>query len=120
MIRIFYLSIAGLNVGDEVSIPGGDNFSKAINKLWLQNYFSDVAIYITSLKDNNISVEVHVTERPRLSRFIFKGVKKSETDDLKPKTGLVINRVITENVKRTASLMLLKNFMLIKVIVMRK
>ncbi len=97
------LSIAGLSVGDEVTIPGGDNFSKAINKLWSQNYFSDVAIYLTSVKDNNIDVEVHVTERPRLSKFIFKGVKKSETDDLKPKTGLVINRVITENLKRTAS-----------------
>ena len=90
-------------MGDEVTIPGGDNFSKAINKLWSQNYFSDVAIYLTSIKDNNISVEVHVTERPRLSKFIFKGIKKSETDDLKPKTGLVINRVITENLKRTAS-----------------
>ncbi|MEP6684202.1 MAG: POTRA domain-containing protein, partial [Parafilimonas sp.] len=96
------LSIAGLNVGDEVSIPGGDNFAKAINKLWSQNYFSDVAIYITSLKDNSIALEVHVTERPRLSRYDFKGVKKGEKDDLKPKTGLVINRVITENVKRTS------------------
>ena len=97
------LSIAGLSVGDEISMPGGDNFSKAINKLWEQKYFSDIAIYITSVKDNTISVEVHVTERPRLSKFIFKGVKKSEADDLKPKTGLVVNRVITENLKRTAS-----------------
>ncbi|MBV9961279.1 MAG: outer membrane protein assembly factor [Parafilimonas sp.] len=96
------LSIAGLSVGDEVSLPGGDNFSKAINKLWSQNYFSDVAIYITSLQSNNITLEVHVTERPRLSRFEFNGVKKGEKDDLTPKTGLVINRVITENVKRTS------------------
>ncbi len=96
------LSIAGLNVGDEVTLPGGDNFSKAINKLWSQNYFSDVAIYITSLKDNNITLEVNVTERPRLSRFIFKGIKKGEKDDLTPKSGLVINRVITENLKRTS------------------
>src|SRR5690242_3703854 len=84
------LSIAGLNVGDEVAIPGGDNFSRAINKLWSQNYFSDVAIYLTAVKDDNIWVEVHVTERPRLSNYTFKGVKKSEIDDLKPKTGLVI------------------------------
>ena len=97
------LSIAGLTVGDEVAIPGGDNFSKAITKLWSQNYFSDVTVYLTAVKDNTISVEVHVTERPRLSNFVFKGIKKSETDDLKPKTGLVINRVITENVKRTAA-----------------
>jgi outer membrane protein insertion porin family len=44
-----------------------------------------------------------VTERPRLSKFEFKGIKKSEVDDLSPKTGLVVNRVITENLKRTSS-----------------
>jgi len=49
------LSIASLSVGDEVTLPGGDNFSKAITKLWSQNYFSDVAIYITSLKDDAIT-----------------------------------------------------------------
>jgi len=96
------LSIAGLNVGDEVSIPGGDIFAKAINKLWNQKYFSDVAVYITSLKDETITLEVNVTERPRLSKYEFTGIKKSEKDDLVPKTGLVINRVITENVKRTS------------------
>ena len=31
------LSIAGINVGDEISIPGGDQFAHAINKLWGQN-----------------------------------------------------------------------------------
>ena len=54
------------------------------------------------LKDNDITLEVNVTERPRLSKFEFRGVKKGEKDDLTPKTGLVINRVITENVKRTS------------------
>src|SRR6478752_6274943 len=43
------ISISGLTVGDEVIIPGGDNFDKAIQKLWSQNYFSDVEIYITKL-----------------------------------------------------------------------
>ncbi|MGZ3094502.1 hypothetical protein, partial [Pseudomonas aeruginosa] len=27
-------SIANINVGDEINIPGGDQFSKAITKLW--------------------------------------------------------------------------------------
>ncbi|MBS1746951.1 MAG: outer membrane protein assembly factor [Bacteroidetes bacterium] len=96
------LSISGLSVGDEITIPGSDNFSKAINKLWSQNYFSDISIYITSLINDNITLEVHVTERPRLSMYEFRGVKKSEKDDLAPKTGLVVNRVITENLKRNS------------------
>lgn len=96
------LSVSGLNAGDEVVIPGGDNFSKAIQKLWSQNYFSNVEIYITRLQDDNIFLEIAVTERPRLSSFIFNGINKSESDDLKGKTGLVKGRVITENMKRAA------------------
>jgi outer membrane protein insertion porin family len=38
------ISISGLTVGDKVIIPGGDNFGKAINKLWNQNLFSNIDI----------------------------------------------------------------------------
>ena len=96
------LSIANINIGDEVTIPGGDNFSKAITKLWGQNYFSDVAIFITKLEAKNIWLEISVTERPRLARYDFIGIKKSEKEDLMGKTGLVPNRIVTENMKRSA------------------
>ena len=96
------ISIANVNVGDEIVIPGGDLFSKAITKLWAQNYFSDVEIFITKLEDKNIEIEILVTERARLSNFLFKGVSKSDAEDLTGKTGLVRNRVITENMKISA------------------
>ena len=96
------ISIANVNVGDEIVIPGGDLFSKAITKLWAQNYFSDVEIFITKLEDKNIEIEIAVTERARLSNFLFKGVSKSDAEDLTGKTGLVRNRVITENMKISA------------------
>src|SRR5437764_282978 len=96
------ISVSGLNVGDEITLPGADNFSKAITKLWAQNYFSDVTIYITKLEGTNIYLEINVTERPRLSNFSFKGIGKGEADDLGPKTGLIKGRVVTENMKRTA------------------
>lgn len=96
------VSISGLNVGDEVAIPGADNFAKAINKIWNQNYFSDVQIYVTKLEGTNITVEIDVTERPRLSAFLFKNAKHSEVEDLTSKTGLIAGHVVTENMKRTA------------------
>jgi len=96
------ISIANINVGDEITIPGGDNFSKAITKLWGQNYFSNVEIYITKLDGKNIEIEIAVTERPRLSKFYFKGIRKGEGEDLSGKTGLIPNRVITENMKISA------------------
>ncbi len=96
------ISIANINIGDEIKIPGSDVFSKAITKLWSQNYFSNVQIYLTNLEGKNISVEIQVTERPRLSKFYFRDVRKGESDDLSGKTGLVPNRVVTENMKITA------------------
>src|SRR5579862_914251 len=96
------ISISGLTVGDKVSIPGSDNFSKAINNLWKQNLFANVQIYFTKLEGNTIYLEIDVTERPRLSSFNFKNVSKSEADDLTPKTGLIKGRVVTENMKRSA------------------
>ena len=82
-------SISGLTVGDKVTIPGGDNFSKAINNLWKQNLFADITIYFTKLVGNSVYIEINVTERPRLSNFYFKGVKKGDGDDLTTKTGLI-------------------------------
>ncbi len=96
------LSISGLNVGDKVVYPGGDNFSHAIQNLWKQKLFSNVQIYFTKLDGRDLYIEIHVAERPRLSSFAFKGVKKGQEEDLTSKTGLVKGRVVTENTKRTA------------------
>ncbi len=96
------ISVSGLSIGDKVMIPGGDNFSKAIQKLWNQNLFSNIAIYFTKITGNELYVEINVTERPRLTNFIFDGASKSESDELKIKTGLIKGRVITENMKQTA------------------
>jgi len=96
------ISISGLTVGDKIIIPGGDNFSKAINNLWKQRLFSDIKVYFTKLVGNSIYIEIAVTERPRLSTFYFKGVKKGDGDDLTTKTGLVKGRVVTEDMKRSA------------------
>jgi outer membrane protein insertion porin family len=104
------ISIANLNVGDEVTIPGGDNFAKAITKLWGQNYFSDVEIFITRVEGKEIDVEISVTERPRLSNFFFKGIPKGQADEIRGKTGLVPNRVVTENMKITATEVIKKFF----------
>jgi len=95
-------SISGIAVGDKVIIPGGDNFSKAIMNLWKQNLFSNVQIYYTKLTGNDLYIEINVQERPRLSKAIYRGAKKSETEELAKKAGLVAGRVITENMKMIA------------------
>ena len=99
------ISISGLAVGDKVMIPGGDNFSKAITNLWKQNLVSNVEIYFTNLVGNKLSVEINITDRPSLTNFKFKGVSKSEADDLTPKLGLAKGKLtrVTENLKQSAT-----------------
>ncbi len=97
------ISISGLQPGDKIMIPGGDGFSKAISNLWRQKLFSNIQIFITDLKDDKIAVEINVQERPKLGNFVFKGVKKSEGDELKGKIGLAKSTIITENTRRNAT-----------------
>lgn len=103
------ISIAGINAGDKVMIPGTDQFSKAITNLWNQRLFSNVQIYFTRLEGSNLYLEIQVTERPALSKYFFKGVRKSEEEDLKNKLNLVIGRVVTENTK-ISSIQLIQSY----------
>jgi len=96
------ISITGMAKGDIVQIPGTDVFSKAISKLWKQNLVSDVKIYINRMEGSNLFIEIALTERPRLTKFEFLGIKKSEKDDLKTKSALVQDRVVTEDMKLSA------------------
>jgi len=104
------ISISGLAVGDKVQLPGTDAFSKAITKLWKQNLIADVEIFFTKLVGKDLYLEIAITERPRLADFRFAGVKKGEKDDLVTKSGLVKDRVVTDNMKMSATAAIQKFF----------
>ena len=96
------VSISGLQVGDKILHPGGDNFSNAVQNLWRQKLFSNIQIFVTKIKDDDIEIEINVTERPRLGNFQFKGIKKTEQEELLGKLGLAKQTIITENTRRNA------------------
>ena len=96
------VSISGLQVGDKILHPGGDNFSRAVQNLWRQKLFSNIQIFVTKIQDDNIEIEISVTERPRLGNFHFKGIKKTEQEELLGKLGLAKQTIITENTRRNA------------------
>ncbi|MBD0364818.1 MAG: BamA/TamA family outer membrane protein, partial [Flavisolibacter sp.] len=96
------LSISGIQPGDKIMIPGGDAFSKAITNLWRQRLFSNIQVFITNMQEDKIDVEINVQELPKLGNFTFKGIRKTEADELKGKVGLVKSTIITENTRRNA------------------
>ena len=89
------LSLSGLAVGDKVVLPG-DHFAKAIQSLWGQRLFSNIAIYITKIEGSKIWLEIELVEKPRMSSFSFKGIKKTDADELTTKAALRKGSVVTE------------------------
>lgn len=83
------INSSGLAVGDQITIPGTE-ISDAITKLWSKQYFSDVQIFATPVGDS-VDLNIVLSERPRIFRWLFEGISKSATntliEDLKLKRG---------------------------------
>ncbi len=92
------ISLSGLKQGDKISIPG-DAVSNAIRNLWDQNLFTDIRIFVTKTIGSDVFLEIALKERARLSRFMLRGIKKGEADDIREKIKLVKGRVVNENTK---------------------
>jgi len=90
------IMLSGITIGDKISLPG-EKTGDAIKKLWKQGLFSDIKITVTKIQGDNIFLNYYLQERPRLSKFSFSGVKKSEADDLRDKIKLIKGKVVTDN-----------------------
>ena len=94
--------VAGLQVGDQVRIPG-DKISGAIENLWKQGMFDDVQIRVNRIQGNLAFLTIVLKERPRLLKFAFTGVKKGEDKKLREEMQIKTGDVVTENMLRTSS-----------------
>ncbi|MDF2452618.1 MAG: bamA, partial [Bacteroidota bacterium] len=88
--------LSGISYGEKVQIPG-DKISEAIKNLWKQNLFEDVKIYLVKTIGNDAFLKISVVEKPRLSKFSFRGkVKKNDADEIRAKIRLVREKVVTD------------------------
>ncbi|MFM1932410.1 MAG: outer membrane protein assembly factor BamA [Bacteroidota bacterium] len=87
---------SGLQVGDEVLLPG-DEITRAIKTLWDQQLFADIAIYVAEIRGDEAYLVIDVEEMPRLSKYYFTGVKRSERENLKEKVNLMRGKIVNEN-----------------------
>lgn len=91
----FVKILSGLEVGRRIKVPG-DDISQAIQKLWKEKVFSNIKIYHTKAESGKIDLVIYVEERPRLSKFSIRGVRKSEADDIRERVKLYRGEVVTE------------------------
>jgi len=103
------ISLSGLKVGDKIKVPG-DDISNAIKKLWEQGLMGNVAILANSIEDGKISLRIELTERPRLSKIIYKGINKTQEGELDDDIKLIRGRVLTDAILKNTELTVKKFF----------
>ncbi|GAA4001464.1 hypothetical protein GCM10022408_10900 [Hymenobacter fastidiosus] len=89
------IGLTGLKIGDPITVPG-EEIGKAIRRLWEQGILGDVSVSIARTEGSSIFLDFNLTERPRLSKFEFTGISKSQADDLKNKIKLIRGKVVTD------------------------
>ncbi|MBN2615316.1 MAG: BamA/TamA family outer membrane protein [Bacteroidales bacterium] len=90
------IMLSNLQIGKQISIPG-DEITQAIQSLWKQGLFDDVQILATKIQNDSVFLYIQLDEKPRMNKYYFKGIKKSEQDDLKDKINLTKGDVVTNH-----------------------
>ena len=103
------LSLIDLNVGDNIFVPG-EEIPTAIKNLWKQNMFSDIQIFQTKTEGNIIFLEIHLDQLPKLEKFQFKGLKKSEIDKLREELNLSRGIYVSNQIKNKTENYIIKYF----------
>ncbi|NCT19150.1 MAG: outer membrane protein assembly factor BamA [Flavobacteriaceae bacterium CG_4_8_14_3_um_filter_34_10] len=94
------IAFTGLKKGEEIYIPG-ERISTVIKKLWDENLFSDVNIYVTNIVDNVVDLEINIIELPTLNTATITGVRKGKAKELIKEVKLDKGIKITKNLITT-------------------
>ena len=90
------IGLSGLSVGQVITVPG-EEITNAVKRYWKHGLFSNVSISIEKTVGNKAYLNIALTQRPRLSKLNFYGVKKSEQEDLEAKLNFRQGNQITPN-----------------------
>ena len=97
------LQIAGLHKDMEVTVPSED-LSAIVTRLWHQRYFEDVAVAIDSLNAGRDTAffKITIVERPRVSKWVFSGVKSGEEKELRERLNFRRGSEFSDYVSKTS------------------
>jgi outer membrane protein insertion porin family len=108
------IAYSGLKVGDKIEVPGL-SISSAIKKLWEQGILGDIQVQVARVEKRPegefIFLDFVLKEKPRLSKFQIKGLKKGEADDVREKMGLIRGKVLNDALLKAASNTVKKHFL---------
>jgi outer membrane protein insertion porin family len=103
------ISLTGLKIGDKIKIPSTAT-STAVRKLWKHGLVGDVSITADRIEGTNVYLTIHLTERPRLTDFYFRGISQGKESSLKEDMRLIRGKIVTEAMIRNAESSVKRHF----------
>jgi len=100
--------VLSFHVGDRIEIPG-EEISRSVKNLWKTGLYDDVEITVTRVTGNLAFIDVRLEDRARLLSFGFRGITKSEENDLREKLNISQGNIINDNMKTTCA-NIIRNF----------
>lgn len=96
-------SIAKLREGSKIQIPG-PTIPSAIKALLKLRLFDDVQVFVERVEGEVVFLKMLLIERPKLTRWSYKGVKTSQHTDLNDFVDKILTKggIITEDKKELA------------------
>jgi outer membrane protein insertion porin family len=108
------IAYSGLKVGDKIEIPGLQ-ISGAIKKLWEQGILGDIQIEIAKTESRPdgeyVFLNFVLKEKPRLSKFQIRGLKKGDADDIREKISLIRGKAINDAMIKATSNTIKRHFL---------
>lgn len=108
------IAYSGLRVGDKIEIPGL-GISSAIKKLWEQGILGDIQVQISRTEKRPegefVFLDFILREKPRLSKFQIRGLKKRETDKVREKISLIRGKALNDAMIKATQQTIKKHFL---------
>ncbi len=89
------ISLSGLKVGDQITLPFEKKIQTAIKNLWNRKQFSSVEILVDKVTEMGIFLEIKVQEFPRLSYIEIENNKEIDYYDITKAVGKTRGDIIT-------------------------
>ncbi|MFZ1705950.1 MAG: POTRA domain-containing protein [Saprospiraceae bacterium] len=96
-------SIAGIREGDKIQVPG-PILQKGVKALLKLSLFDDVQVYQDSMVGDIVFLSITLVEKPVLSRYSYKGISKSNQEDLNDVLQEILKKggIVTDDQKALA------------------
>lgn len=94
------ITISRLVKGARIEVPSEET-SNVVKNLMAQGLFDEVELYADAIRGDSIFFNIHVVERPRLTRIEVNGLSKTQTEEVRKRLNENTGKIVNQNMINT-------------------